>query len=194
MFKNIFRRHSKIDSTNTETDEEKNLRLLSDSTYDNTKEIFDGDVFTAKVLKVYDGDTIWVSFVLNNEVVKTSIRMDGYDSPELRVSRKIDEDKRQKIKKWGMNARNRLEELLGGCNSDCYVKLVTNGIDCRGRPLGVVYSSKITNKDDNGNFMSVNDVMVTEHHGYKYDGGTKLDQYEYFSQFNVDDCDLVHEM
>ena len=40
-----------------------------------------------KVVNVYDGDTCKVVFRLNNQIHRWNIRMDGYDTPEMRPSK-----------------------------------------------------------------------------------------------------------
>ena len=62
---------------------------LKNSTYENTDTFtFDGSTKKCKILKVYDGDTLWLSTVLFNKIYKMRIRMDGYDSPEMKPSLK----------------------------------------------------------------------------------------------------------
>jgi len=48
-----------------------------------------GKTFRAKVVDVYDGDTITVVFKLDGKYVKYKIRMYGYDSPEMKPSKKL---------------------------------------------------------------------------------------------------------
>lgn len=45
---------------------------------------FDGLVTKAKVVDVYDGDTVTIVFYYNHQPIKDSFRMLGYDSPELK--------------------------------------------------------------------------------------------------------------
>lgn len=182
--------HKKESTVESETneitvnnDDHLNMMLMQ-ATEKDTPKMFEDDEIYVKVLRVYDGDTFWGAFINNNNVVKFSFRMMGYDSPELRISKKIEEAKRVLIKKWGINAKNRLAELMGYDEDNCMVKINTKGIDSRGRILAEVYSPKVIEKDSEGNFLSVNTVMINENHGYVYDGGTKIDQYDYFLQFN----------
>jgi len=55
---------------------------------DNNTEMFslEGQYKLCKVVDVYDGDTIKVVFDLNGSLYRWTIRMIGYDSPEMRVS------------------------------------------------------------------------------------------------------------
>ena len=57
----------------------------------------EGDMKLCKVVDIYDGDTIKVVFMDNNRINKWNIRMEGYDSPEMRPSRKL--ENRDEIKK-----------------------------------------------------------------------------------------------
>ena len=54
--------------------------------YDNSVELFSLNQTNiyAKIVKVYDGDTCYAVFILNNKPVKFRIRMEGYDSPEIK--------------------------------------------------------------------------------------------------------------
>ena len=53
---------------------------------DDSVELFtlDKKVFDAKIVNVYDGDTCYAVFMLYNTPVKFKIRMNGYDSPEMK--------------------------------------------------------------------------------------------------------------
>mgnify|MGYP001459345647 CR=1 FL=1 len=58
-----------------------------------------------KVLKIYDGDTLWLASTLfNDKLYRFNIRMLGYDSPEMKPSKKYKLDHRynafKKIKKF----------------------------------------------------------------------------------------------
>lgn len=66
---------------------------------------FDQTRTLAKVVKVYDGDTCTVVFPWKGEFVKMNIRMEGYDSAEIRS--KDPQEKEQAIA-----ARDKLESLI----------------------------------------------------------------------------------
>ena len=121
-----------------------------------------------KVLKIYDGDTIWVAIYLNGSIVKFNCRMLGYDSPEMRPLKTT--KKRDKIIEDAKKAKTYLESLI----KDAIVDISFSGFDKYGRALSSVY---IPDPDSNKilcpNKICVNDLMVRKGYGYNYMGGTK---------------------
>ena len=122
----------------------------------------EGDMKLCKVVDIYDGDTIKVVFMDNNRINKWNIRMEGYDSPEMRPSRKL--ENRDEIKKKAIEAKNYLKSLIMNENQLVYLKC--GKFDKYGRLLGYVY----INEDDTE---SVNEMMIKNNHAYEYHGGTK---------------------
>lgn len=122
-----------------------------------------GQVHLAKVVKCVDGDTVYCVFKQGDTYHKFNIRMAGYDSPEMRPSKKIPEEKRVEIKEKALLAKNRLKELIG---NKC-IYLFCEGDDKYGRILGTI---KLQIDDER----SINQQMIDEGHGYPYNGGTKL--------------------
>jgi endonuclease YncB( thermonuclease family) len=61
----------------------KEVNLIKNAEFKTTPELL-FDFTTAKVLHVYDGDTIWVGTVISGKVVRFSIRLYGIDCPEMR--------------------------------------------------------------------------------------------------------------
>ena len=122
----------------------------------------EGDMKLCKVVDIYYGDTIKVVFMDNNRINKWNIRMEGYDSPEMRPSRKL--ENRDEIKKKAVEAKNYLKSLIMNENQLVYLKC--GKFDKYGRLLGYVY----INQDDTE---SVNEMMITNNHAYEYHGGTK---------------------
>lgn len=122
----------------------------------------EGDMKLCKVVDIYDGDTIKVVFMDNNRINKWNIRMEGYDSPEMRPSRKL--ENRDEIKKKAVEAKNYLKSLIMNENQLVYLKC--GKFDKYGRLLGYVY----INQDDTE---SVNEMMIKNNHAYEYHGGTK---------------------
>lgn len=131
---------------------------------DKTTPVFtlEGDMKLCKVVDIYDGDTIKVVFMDNNRINKWNIRMEGYDSPEMRPSRKL--ENRDEIKKKAVEAKNYLKSLIMNENQLVYLKC--GKFDKYGRLLGYVY----INQDDTE---SVNEMMIKNNHAYEYHGGTK---------------------
>ncbi len=133
---------------------------------DNPKEInyfnFDGKTFIAKPCHVYDGDTFSVIFDYKGELIKYRCRCYGYDTPEMRPSRK--NPNRDKEKELALSAKKRMIELLEAHPSKL-IKIECLKFDKYGRILIKAFN--------NVNEKSINEIMVDEGHGRWYDGGTK---------------------
>ena len=113
---------------------------------------FEGDTKEAKVLSVYDGDTITVAFPFGDKMFKWTCRLTGVDTPELRTRNKQE-------KEFGYQVRDHLREKI-------LKKIVTikcGEFDKYGRLLIKVYT------DDE----CVNDWLVDNKYAFVYDGGTK---------------------
>lgn len=71
-----------VEQNNTEN---KRLKMLEKCTYENTPELnLDGHMSWAKVVKVYDGDTVHVALFIHNEIRRIVCRLKGIDTAELR--------------------------------------------------------------------------------------------------------------
>lgn len=125
------------------------------------------EVHLTKVVKCYDGDTIHCIFKHNGKYTTFHVRMYGYDSPEMKPSILITEEKRKQIKENAFLAKKRLEELI--LNKNVY--LFCMEFDKYDRLLGKI-KSNLNDKQ------YINDLMIKEGHGYAYYGGTKEDQSE----------------
>jgi endonuclease YncB( thermonuclease family) len=120
---------------------------------------FTGLVCEAKVVHVYDGDTIRVTVRHNGEFQQWRARMVGYDSPEMKP-RKTN-PKRLEEKRAALAAQQALKEKIG----DQVVTIHCGGWDKYGRLLITVFT-RPTNEN-------VNEWMMKAGHGYAYNGGTK---------------------
>nr|QDY52382.1 staphylococcal nuclease homologue [Mimiviridae sp. ChoanoV1] len=116
-----------------------------------------------KVVDIYDGDTCRVVFNHNGCINKWNIRMNGYDSPEMRPSRNL--ENRDEIKKKALESKNFLKSLVAN-SPEQLVYLKCGGFDKYGRLLGELY----VNLDDE---KSANQQMIDNNYGYVYHGGTK---------------------
>ena len=133
---------------------------LTDFSFVNIKTI-------AKVVSVYDGDTVRVAFPYppnndNPEILMSSCRLSKIDTPELRTAN--DKEKEHAIK-----ARDRLKELTMSTETQLvYVQFEKN--DKYGRPLVTIFLdySSVDNFD-----LSVNNQLVVENYARLYDGGKK---------------------
>ena len=123
----------------------------------------DGKMKQCKVVDVYDGDTCKVVFELNGNLYKWNVRMAGYDSPEMRVSKT--NENRDQIKKQAIVSRNYLRILIQK-NPEQLVYIKCGEFDKYGRLLGEL---RVNLEDEK----SVNQQMIDNGYGYEYHGGTK---------------------
>lgn len=121
---------------------------------------FEGKKIKAKVVSVYDGDTIKVIFPLKDTFYKWNCRLTGIDTPELRT-RNINE------KNYGYEVRDILREKI--LNKIVYLEC--GDFDKYGRLLTEVFL--------NDNNISVNEWLIENKYAFAYDGGTKQCWEEY---------------
>jgi endonuclease YncB( thermonuclease family) len=112
----------------------------------------DGKTLEAKVISVYDGDSIKVIFPLNGEYFRWSCRLNGVDTPEIRT-------KNLKEKEMGLKVRDLLREKI----LDKIVTLKCGELDKYGRLL-----IDITYENEN-----INKWLIDNNYAYEYTGGTK---------------------
>ncbi|KAK3247376.1 hypothetical protein CYMTET_43130 [Cymbomonas tetramitiformis] len=122
----------------------RNIGLFSDSLKGVTK--------TALVDSVYDGDTVTVRMFFNGTAYLWKVRMNGFDSPELRTKNKLE-------KKAGYVVRDYLRSKIKGQR----VRLECSGFDKYGRLLADLYYA-----DEN-----INKHLISKGYGKPYAGGTK---------------------
>lgn len=114
---------------------------------------FEGVEKYARIVKVYDGDTCTILFRWKKQNIKTSCRIYGIDTPEIRT-------KNQKEKTKGYIARDFLKSLI-----EEKVLKVKFGKDGKfGRPLVEIYLQ---------NGQSISDIMIQQKHAKPYFGGKK---------------------
>ena len=129
---------------------------INNATYENTPTFsFNRYKKNVKVLKVYDGDTIWIAMNHFDMIFKIKVRLDGIDTPEIRT-KDMDEKNRAII------ARDFLSNLI----NNKIITLECGNFDKYGRLLGTIYLGNI----------NVNKLMVVNGHAVEYDGGKKLDK------------------
>ncbi len=59
-----------------------------------------GEVVLGRSYYVYDGDTIRVACFFNNELYRYNIRLDGFDTPELRAKTQKEKDAGYMARDW----------------------------------------------------------------------------------------------
>ena len=110
----------------------------------------------SEVLKYIDGDTIDVILDLGFKTfVKKRIRLAGINTPEVRTRNKEE-------KKKGIEARERLRELIEGSDEDLI--LISHGVGKYGRVLGELRLYPNIN---------INQTLIAEGHAKEYHGGKK---------------------
>ena len=135
----------------------------------------------AKLVKIYDGDTAWLSV---DAPVKATfrVRLLGIDTPELRQP--AARENREALKRQAYAARNRLAQLATNAEIDLssdakraewdevirenslVIYAVFGAPDKYGRALATLYRGR----DDQ---TSLNEILIQENHAVAYDGGTK---------------------
>ena len=147
-----------------QTIEEKCMDLLYKSTYENTHEFSLNNINTwAKVLKVYDGDTLHLAFILGDNKVRFRCRLQGIDCGELKSNNYLEAEK-------ALEAKNYLEQFVNNTKTGL-VWVVYGNMDKYGRPLVTLYSSKKAAKNK---YNSINQKLIDKRLAYKYDGGKRI--------------------
>lgn len=126
------------------------LKQCSDKT---PKFSFKDKNFTAKIVKVHDGDTVHAVFIPFNDPANFVIRLEGIDTCEIN-------SKNEDEKKNAINARNILSELI----LNKIVTLKCGSFDKYGRLLAKIYIDDI----------DICEEMKKTKFTTKYDGGTKI--------------------
>tara|TARA_R110001583_G_scaffold62704_1_gene184188 strand:+ start:2456 stop:2845 length:390 start_codon:yes stop_codon:yes gene_type:complete len=120
-------------------------------------------IYRGKLERVVDGDTIDALIDVGFDIwVKKRIRYKGIDTWESRTR-----DLAEKAK--GLEAKARNKELLMEVSENSgYFRLKSYGVGKYGRVLGEIFI-----QDKDGKQYCINETLVSEGHGYVYDGGKK---------------------
>ena len=120
-------------------------------------------IYRGKLERVVDGDTIDALIDVGFDIwVKKRIRYQGIDAWESRT-RNLEE------KAKGLEAKARNKELMMEVSDKPgYFLLRSHGVGKYGRVLGEIHI-----RDAEGNEIMVNEKLVSEGHGYVYNGGKK---------------------
>jgi len=117
--------------------------------------------YRAKVVDVYDGDTITIVLLNKCGFEKHKLRLYGIDTPEMKPLR--NDPNRDEIKKNALISKNKLSELI--LNKIIEVDLIGN--EKYGRLLGTVFITNYCSRTD------INQYMIDNNYAYAYFGGTK---------------------
>ena len=137
------------------------IRELKTKTKANTEYMsLNNQEFTAKIVYIYDGDTMHVVFKAFGEYYRWNCRVQGVDTPELRT-------KNEAEKVMGYKVRDVLRSLF----QDQIVRIKCFEFDKYGRLLIDVYLLDDMPNSSNVSFLS--EWLIQEKYAYSYDGGTK---------------------
>ena len=131
------------------------ISYLDNITYKDTV-AFIPPIMYAKVIKVYDGDTITVAARLpfvGSPIYRFSVRLAHIDSPEIRGGSKMET-------RLAIVSRDALHKLIFGK----IIELKNNGKEKYGRLLADLYY----------NDLYVNQWMIDNNYAVMYDGGKKI--------------------
>ena len=146
---------------------------------------FAGQGMWARVISVYDGDTMTCALPIFGSVYKFPMRISGMDTPEMKSKLHLN-------KVAAIRARNRLLQLIGvpiGLEDDWKKKDIeatlskTNYVvwlmcgeqEKFGRTLCTVYKDPL---EQNTGVPSFAQILINEKLAYAYGGGTKLTEEE----------------
>ena len=106
----------------------------------------------AKIISVYDGDTVKAIFPLNGVMYKWNCRLTGIDTPEIRTSDRLQ-------KKFGYEVRDHLRTKI----LNKVVTLKCQDLDKYGRLLTEIWFDQ----------QNINQWLIDSGYAFAYDGGTK---------------------
>ena len=117
-----------------------------------------------KVVEVVDGDTVDVEIDLGFHITFASrIRLAGIDTPESRTKDATE-------KKLGLEAKEYLKKKLENANRILVQTEKSDSSEKYGRILGWLWLGT--------ELKSLNDQMVEDGYAWKYDGGTKVKDFD----------------
>ena len=136
---------------------QKEIKELSKCSTQNTEKfLLTGNSMFAKVIDVYDGDTITVAFKFQKIFWQHSCRIYGLDCAEIRT-------KNLEEKKVGLEAKNFLSNLILG-------KVVWLDVNKNKDKFGRLLATVKLNKEDT---KTIADIMIEKNFGYAYKGAKK---------------------
>lgn len=162
----------------------KQEQTFENQTFENTPFFsLENKDFVARVVDIYDGDTITIIIYLFQNYFKFTVRMSGIDTCEMKAKDKSN-------KEIAYKARNRLFFLVTGIEIDnierkevrallnktpYLVKIKCGEFDKYGRLLGEIYSTNVLGLAKTESFST---ILIREKLAYAYDGKTKMTEKE----------------
>lgn len=156
---NLFRRFfiTKTKSNSTESNSNIDDELPVDIKWEDTRP-FIFPITHGRVIKVYDGDTIYVLAKLpykESPLYRLSVRLNGIDTPEMK-GKSVTQDEKEAAKSAQIFVSNLLLHKM--------IRLENVQSEKYGRILADVYVDNI----------NVNQLLLKERYAVPYDGGTKM--------------------
>jgi endonuclease YncB( thermonuclease family) len=137
--------------------------ILEQSTYETT-DLPTYNFTEAKVIKVYDGDTFWISAWYNNNLCRFKVRLYGVDCPELRGTKGKEKEKALEAKKFVMDTvLDKLVNITVLNNKKVCNKKITEKY---GRLLAKVYPNGF-------HYPDLSTMLIKQGLAKEYYGGTK---------------------
>lgn len=138
-----------------------NLTDAEEFSFNNTKK-------KAKIISVYDADTVDAILCVRDRPYKFKIRINGIDTPEIRPPKTM--DNRELHVECGIKCREYLKSKI----LNKIVEIHCSEFDKYGRILGQIYI------DD----MNISDHLLCKKYAKKYEGKTKI-------KWNLDDLQYI---
>ena len=135
---------------------ENKITILKDATNNIPEFSLNGLNTIAKIVDVYDGDTCKAVFYMNKKLTKMTIRMNGYDTPEIRTNNNIE-------RVYGFASKRIVERMI--LNKLVHIRCYK--WEKYGRLLADIYIK--TPKE----VICLNDWIVSNNLAVKYDGKKK---------------------
>ena len=144
--------------------------LLRHSFSNLQKFTYAGLITKAKVVDIYDGDTITIVFYHNGQPVKDSFRMFGYDAPEMKPRKNI--ENREIHIQAAQFVRQKLISQIG----DKLIWVKFSEEEKYGRLMGEIFHiSPKSPEKFLGNEQNINSWMIAKGYGKPYQGGHKME-------------------
>lgn len=130
-----------------------------------------GEIIPAKVINVYDGDTLTVLYKYKKVYLKVKIRILGIDTPEKIVRKSKDEKKTKRDlleEQAGSKVANLVKRMLDG--KEIYIR-IDKFDKYGGRVNAIVYIQQGGSKKDN--WTTLHEYLIMKKYAMAYNGGKK---------------------
>jgi endonuclease YncB( thermonuclease family) len=140
-------------------------KILNELSIENIPKLYtlNGKEKWARVVDVYDGDTLNIIFFVGSELQNHKFRLYGIDTPEIKPLKSI--SNRDEVIDSAKKSKEYLASLI--LNKVVYIKFRQE--EKYGRLMGEIYFDNTTTSSN----ASVNQLMVQNGYAYEYFGGKK---------------------